>query len=609
MNTGKNLKPIVDSVTLTIVNNAMVSACREMGVAMMKTSYSSIFNEGLDFSCVIFDRDGEMVACAEFCPAQIGAILFTMQWTIAEMGLENFGPGDVIMHNDPYRGGCHMPEHTVIKGIYHRGELYGFVGNIAHLTEIGGKAVGGFAADAKEVYQEGLRLPPVKIVRNGELVEDIWKFLLLNHRTPRTSWGDLHAMIGSLAVAEKRLHRLLRRFGIDGLLDIGKRLIAYSEKRMRAEISDIPDGEYSFHDWIENDGVTPEKRYRINSTVTVREDEVVFDYTGTSEQARGPCNCTYGVTASATYNAMLSITDATIPKNSGCYRPIQIVAPPGTLLNVEHPGPSVGGNSEVHERIVDVLFACLGQAVPERVAAASGGSSCNFLFGGIHPDTGHYYANYHIDGCGWGGKAHSDGNHAQCPINGNCRNTPIEIFETRYPWLTLEYRLAEKSGGHGRHRGGFGSVRVLRNRAPEVTVSSFMDRHVTGAWGMDGGGEGAPGRLLIKKSGEEAWISFSDAYGTVSPNKFADIQIDRGDEVLIASRGGGGFGPSCERPPEEVLHDVVEGLTSVQEARKVYRVALTRRDNGSLGVDAAATARLRRTRAKAVRKGSEAGNG
>ncbi len=202
MTTEKSL----DSVTLTIINNYLVNTCREMGLAMMKTSYSSIFNEGLDFSCVIFDRDGEMVAYAEFCPAQIGAILYTMQWTIAEVGLENFKPGDVVMHNDPYRGGCHMPEHTVIKAVYHNGELYGFIGNIAHVTEIGGKAVGGFAADAKEVYQKGLRLPPVKIIREGEYVDDIWKIILSNHRTPRTSWGDFHAMIGSLNVAERRLH-------------------------------------------------------------------------------------------------------------------------------------------------------------------------------------------------------------------------------------------------------------------------------------------------------------------------------------------------------------------------------------------------------------------
>jgi N-methylhydantoinase B/oxoprolinase/acetone carboxylase alpha subunit len=584
----------IDSVTLTIINNCLVNTCREMGLAMMKTSYSSIFNEGLDFSCVIFDRDGEMIASAEFCPAQIGAILYTMQWTIAEIGAENFEPGDVVMHNDPYRGGCHMPEHTVIKAVYHQGELFGFVGNIAHVTEIGGKAVGGFAADAKEVYQEGLRLPPVKIVRKGKNVEDIWNIILANHRTPRTSWGDFHAMIGSLHVAEQRLHELLGLYGFNEILSAGKQLMDYSEARMRAEVAELPDGQYSFEDWIENDGVVADQRYRIHCTVTICGDGICFDYHRSSPQARGPCNCTYGVTASATFNAMLNITDETIPKNSGCYRPIELVVPPGTIVNVEHPGPSVGGNSEVHERIVDVLFGCFSQAVPERIAAATGGSSCNFLFGGIDPESGQYYANYHIEGCGWGAKIESDGNPVQCPINGNCRNTPVEVFETRYPWITETYRIAKSSGGPGRHRGGEGSFRIFKCLAKELTVSSFMDRHETRAWGLFGGGEGASGDLKVRKSGTSKWRCFSDAYGTVSPNKFADIQIQSGDEIKIVSPGGGGYGPPEERDPDLVLEDVMERFVTGEQAREIYRVALIDYGHGDLRIDEEATNELRR---------------
>ena len=586
----------LDSVTLTIINNSLVNTCREMGLAMMKTSYSSIFNEGLDFSCVVFDRDGDMVAYAEFCPAQIGAILYTMQWTIAEVGLENFSAGDVVMHNDPYRGGCHLPEHTVIKPVYHHGELYGFVGNIAHLTEIGGKAIGGFAADAREVYQEGLRLPPVKIMRGGEYVDDIWKIILTNHRTPQTSWGDFHAMIGSLTVAERRLHQLLDHYGFDVVLAAGKQLMDYAERRMRAEIREIPNGEYAFEDWIENDGVVPDTRYRIHCTAVVRDDQIIFDYNGSSPQAQGPCNCTYGVTASATYNAMLNLTDRTIPRNSGCYRPLELIVPPGTVVNVEHPGPSVGGNSEIHERIVDVLFGCLAQALPQRVAAATGASASNFLFGGVHPRTGEYYANYHFEGCGWGGKAASDGNDIQCPINGNCRNTPVEVFETRYPWLTHSYRIATGSGGHGRHRGGSGSRRVIEARAPQITVSSFMDRHEVGAWGLFGGQPGAHGALHIRKRGDATWRSFSEVYGTVSPNKFADIRIQHGDCIAIVSPGGGGYGPPEQRDPELVYEEVLDGVLTPAQAREVYAVELERDGGGRWRVDAAATARLRSRR-------------
>jgi N-methylhydantoinase B len=582
----------LDSVGLTVLNNYLVNTCREMGMAMMKTAYSSIFNEGLDFSCVIFDRDGEMVSYAEFCPAQIGAILYTVKWTLDELGVDSFRPGDVVMHNDPYRGGCHMPEHTVIKPVFFGGELYGFVANIAHVTEIGGKAVGGFAADAKEVYQEGLRLPPVKIINQGRHVEDLWKVILTNHRTPLTSWGDFHAMIGSLAVAERRLHQALERHGVDALLRAGKSLMEYAEQRMRAEIRELPNGEYQFEDWIENDGVDPNARYRIHCLITVRDDEIFFDYSGSSPQAKGPCNCTYGVTASATFNAMLNLTDRTIPRNSGCYRPIRVIAPSGSVLNVAHPGPSVGGNSEIHERIVDVLFGALSSAVPDRVAASAGGSSCNFLFGGKHPMTGEFYANYHIEGSGWGATLNGDGNHTQCPINGNCRNTPVEVFETRYPWIVEEYSLAPDSGGHGRTRGGYGCIRVLRLVAPEITVSSFMDRHTTRAWGLFGGESGKSGSLLVMRAGETRWQTFRDAFGTNSPNKFADIQLHRGDRVMIVSPGGGGYGPPSERDPVLVVEDARERLYSEAVARDVYRVAL-KTERGRITVDEAETRKLR----------------
>jgi N-methylhydantoinase B len=582
----------LDSVGLTVLNNFLVNTCREMGMAMMKTAYSSIFNEGLDFSCVIFDRDGEMVSYAEFCPAQIGAILYTVKWTLDELGVDSFRPGDVVMHNDPYRGGCHMPEHTVIKPVFFSGELYGFVANIAHVTEIGGKAVGGFAADAKEVYQEGLRLPPVKIIDQGRHVEDLWKVILTNHRTPLTSWGDFHAMIGSLAVAERRLHQALERHGVDTLLRAGKSLMEYAEQRMRAEIRELPNGEYQFEDWIENDGVDPNAQYRIHCLVTVRDDEIFFDYSGSSPQAKGPCNCTYGVTASATFNAMLNLTDRTIPRNSGCYRPIRVIAPSGSVLNVAHPGPSVGGNSEIHERIVDVLFGALSSAVPDRVAASAGGSSCNFLFGGKHPMTGEFYANYHIEGSGWGATINGDGNHTQCPINGNCRNTPVEVFETRYPWIVEEYSLAPDSGGHGRTRGGYGCIRVLRLVAPEITVSSFMDRHTTRAWGLFGGESGKSGSLLVMRAGETRWQTFRDAFGTNSPNKFADIQLHLGDRVMIVSPGGGGYGPPSERDPVLVVEDARERLYSEAVARDVYRVAL-KTERGRITVDETATRKLR----------------
>jgi N-methylhydantoinase B/oxoprolinase/acetone carboxylase alpha subunit len=561
----------LDPVTLTIVGNALRNLCHEMGIAMMKTSYSSIFNEGLDFSCVVFDARGRALGAGEFCPAQIGAIVFTVDWTIQELGADAFEEGDVIVHNDPYRGGCHIPEHMVLKPVFVDRRLVGFVANIAHMTEIGGKAPGGFAADATDVYQEGLRLPPVKLVQRGERNEDVWRILLTNHRTPRSTWGDLHAMIGSLTVGEARLRELHERYGVEGMERISEELLAYSERRMRQEIQAMPDGAYSFEDAIDDDGVVPDRKYWIRVTVYVDGDEAIFDFRASDDQAAGPCNMTFGVTASAVYNAMLHLTSPDIPRNAGCYRPLRILARPGSVMNVAHPGPEVGGNSEIHGRIVDLLFAALAPAIPERVAAAAGGTACNFLFGGVHPESGEYYANYHLEGCGWGGHARADGNNALCVINGNCRNTPVEVFETRYPWRIHALRLVPDSGGAGRHRGGLATERVLGVTAPEITVSQFADRTKTRPWGLFGGLAGMSAMTLVRREGDPEFRTARELFGTASDTKYSGIVLRRGDTVLIRSAGGGGYGEPAGRPAEVVADDVAEGFVSAEAAERLYR--------------------------------------
>lgn len=559
----------IDSVNLSVINNALINICREMGTAMMRTSYSPIFNEGLDFSCVIFNRRGEMIGQAEFCPTMLGSAQYAVSWTIEELGLESFEPGDVVIHNDPYRGQCHMPEHMVLKPVFFEGAIWGFVANIAHVGEIGGMAPGSFAADATEVYQEGLRLPPVKVMRRGEYVKDVWKIILSNHRTPKTSWGDLHAMIGSLSIAETRLLEMLKRYGASYLTEASDRLLDYSERWMREEIREIPNGVYRARDCMEDDGVTDQPVW-FRLKLVVRDDEVIADWTGSDPQARGPVNATFVVTAAASYSGLLHLTSNDIPRNSGCYRPIRIVTKPGTVVNVRHPGPSVGGNTETHPHLQNVVVAALSQAIPERAAAAEGASGCNFLFAGVHPDTGEYYTNYHIDGSGWGATAFHDGDAALCPENGNCRNTPVEVLETKFPWLTLEYRLRPDSGGPGRYRGGLGSSRVLRVLAREITVSALMDRTKTNAWGLFGGGKGARGGIFVKRKGDSRFRTFSEAFGTVSDSKFTRVVLERGDEVMIQSPGGGGYGLPEERLREAVDEDLRQGWVSPGLAHEAY---------------------------------------
>jgi N-methylhydantoinase B len=580
-----------DSTELTLLHNQLTSICREMGVAMMRSAYSPVFNEGFDFVCALFDREGRMIAQAEYNPSMLGAALFTVEWVLNEVGVENFHRGDVWVHNDPYRGGCHLPEHMLLKGIFHQGELFGFAATIGHIAEIGGKAVGALAGDATDIYQEGLRLPPVKLMNRGEHVMDIWKILMTNHRTPKLTWGDLHAMLGSLRIGENRVGELLNRFGVSETLASTEVLMQRAETWMRREIEAIPDGEYRFEDWMEDDGITDEPRC-IRVAITVRGGEIIADFTGTDPQTRGPINATYAVTAAAAFNAVFHLTDPNVPRNAGCYWPITIIATPGTMVNVRHPAPEIGGNSETHCRIIGVVMGALAQAVPERAAAADGASGCNFLFGGVHPDTGEFYANYHFENVGWGAAANHDGNDSQCAPLAISRNVPVEVFETRYPILVHSFRLLTDSGGAGRHRGGLGTERILEVRAPEMTISALFDRMKIPPWGMQGGGPGGTTTISIRRKGDTVFRLFTDVFHTVSPSKFSNVTVHEGDLIRIVSSGGGGFGDAQDRPAEKVLEDVLDRYVSPERAGEAYGVVV-REEHGNWHV---AESKLRLTR-------------
>jgi N-methylhydantoinase B len=561
----------LDTVGLHVLHNALANIAAEMALVMMKTSYSTIFNEGLDFSTVLLDAQGNLIAEKNYTPSMMGAIPHTVRWTLEEFGADFFQAGDVVVHNDPYRGNCHLPEHMMMKPIFKDGELIAFAGNMGHVAEVGGKAPGSFASDATDVYQEGLRLPPVKLIEGGEYNRHLWRVVLANHRTPRNTWGDFHAMIGSLNVGEARMLDLIDRYELETVVEGAAALNDYSERRMRAEIEELPDGEYSAELVVEDDGVSADP-FRVVATVAVRGDEVIVDFTGTDPQVRGPMNCTWVVAVSAAYNAIFCVADpqTLIPRNSGCYRPIRVVAPPGCVVNVQHPGPSVGGNTDLQPKLIDLLISALAQAVPELTAAAHGGSSSNLLFGGVHPDTGRYYSNYHFDGTGTGGTSTKDGNDGEITRHSNCRNTPIEVFETRYPLLTLEHGLVRDSGGAGRRRGGLGTYRTLRVTAPEITFAALFDRMKIAPPGLFGGRGGGTSALLVKRNGEREFRSFEDVFGVASPTKFTNVVLREGDELHYRTPGGGGFGEPRQREPERVLEDVLEGWVSRDAAARDY---------------------------------------
>jgi N-methylhydantoinase B/oxoprolinase/acetone carboxylase alpha subunit len=564
-----------DQVTLNTVAKNLKSLCREMGINLKNTAYSPIFNEGLDFSCAVFDANADMIGQAEFCPAQIGAMPHIAEWCVQELGKDAFEPGDIVLHNDPYRGGCHIPEHFVMKPVFVDGSLEGFAASIGHMAEIGGKAPGGFAADATEVFQEGYRIPPVKIVEGGEDVESVWKIILSNVRTPRVTYGDLRALVSSVNLGERRLGNLIERYGSAEFGSIIDDIQTYSERRMRAFIETIPNGNYEGVDYLDDDGIN-DGPFKIMVDIEVRDDEIVADWSGSADQTDGPINATFGVTNSATWNGVLQLYegDAELPVNKGSYDPIHVIAPPGTIVNVDYPKPEVGGNTETHPRMVNTMYQAMADPLPENVTAADGCTHMNFLFGGEHPDTGDYYVNYHLEGMGGGARPNADGNDSVICVNGNCRNTPVEVFETRYPWLTEKYALSTDSCGAGRHRGGLGIERVIKVVAPQITVSALFDRVKSEPWGLDDGKPGATSKMLIQRAGQDEFETFVEAFQTNSPSKFANVTLRKGDRIKIKSSGGGGYGDPEARPAAEVRRDVEEGFITPEAAAEEYGVDL-----------------------------------
>ena len=578
-----------DNVELTLLNQNLVNICDEMAISMMRTAYSPIFSEGLDFSTLILDSKGQLVATAGLNPAMLGASLYAATWVIEEVGAENFQEGDMWIYNDPYRGGSHMPEHMIILPIYVDGKIAAYVGNIAHMAEIGGMAAGSFAATATDIYQEGLRLPPVKLFDRGEPVKDVWRIILTNHRTPVNSWGDLHAMLGSLYIGERRVRQLIEERGCERISTNFSQLQDFAERHIREEIRNLPNGVYCAEDCFDDDGIGPDPYY-IRLTMTIDDDRVIFDYTDSDRQAQGSINAPYVVTLSASLNGLLYFLGRNLPVNAGITRAVRVVARSGTISNVRHPGACVGGQTEYQPKLIEMIVSdILSRLEPERASGGTGNTSLNFLFGGLHPDTHEYFAHYHFEGHGWGGRRSTDGNSAQIMLHANCRNTPVEIFETRYPWLHHQYALSQGTAGAGRTRGGLGVPRDIEVLGERISVCVLADRGERAPAGILGGESGSMTEVLIKRTGSDVFETFVESEGSKSLTKFANVRLNRGDVVRLVSPSGGGYGSAFERDPDLVREDVIDGFITSEQAKTQYGVAMT----AEMQIDSTATETLR----------------
>ncbi|MCG8593672.1 MAG: hydantoinase B/oxoprolinase family protein [Kiloniellales bacterium] len=571
----------LDPVTLAVIQNGLTQVCNEMDLAFVRAAFSPVISEALDRSDGIYHREtGALIAQGELgLPVFVGTMQFGTQEVIRRA--KDLRPGDLYIVNDPYLGGTHLMDVRFVKPFFYEGELFCWLANTGHWPDTGGAVPGGFSANATEVEQEGLRLPPVKLFKAGVIDEEILSIILSNIRIADQRIGDIKAQAAALTVGERRLTALLDRYGRDTVEAAIAELEARAERQMRAKIALIPDGVYRGEAFVDSDGVV-DQPLRIAMTVSKADSTLTFDMAGSSPPCRGPMNSVIATTRSSIYLAMKHIFPE-VPINAGTFAPLEIEDPKGTFLYAEYPRPVSGCAAEVSQRIAEAVFAALTPAIPDLLFAAPAGTSGNFAVGGQNPETGRGYVMYLISGGGYGGSRDGDGISNGCSTIGISKTTPIEIIEQRYPVLVEEYALHEGSGGAGRQRGGMGVAYRVRLRRGSARASFVMDHGRFGPQGALGGADGGVNVVEVERDGA--------TYHPPHRSKDQDILIEAGDTITVRTPGGGGYGAPLERDPALVARDVRRGYYTLEEAVTRFGVVL---DPETLAVDEAATAERRR---------------
>jgi N-methylhydantoinase B len=523
----------LDPVTLEILRNQLESVATEMGHVLIRGAYSPNIKERRDCSTALFDAEGRMVAQAEHIPVHLGA----MPDAVAAVRERDPVPGDVFVVNDPFAGGTHLPDVTLVSPVAPHGETVGFAVSRAHHADVGGSAPGSMPPSAREIYEEGLRLPPVRLVDAGEPNAAVRDLLLANVRTPDERAADLRAQRAANARAEERVGELLDEHGRT-LRDAFDAVIDYSRKRVRRELDDLPDGTYRATDALEGDGVTDDP-IPVAATVTVDGASIDVDFAGTADQVAGNLNAPFSVAKSAVYFVVRAVTDPEIPPNHGCYEPVSVSAPAGSLLDPRPPAAVVGGNVETSQRVTDVVLAALAEAVPDAVPAAGQGTMNNLIVG----DRAGEFTYYETIGGGFGARPSKDGMDGVQVGMTNTLNTPVEALEAAYPLRVERYELRPSSGGDGRHRGGLGIERAVTVET-DATVSLLTERRRTAPPGLAGGEDGAVGENLI--DGEPVAAKTS-------------VDVPAGTTVSVRTPGGGGHGDPAERDPDARERDRRDG--------------------------------------------------
>ncbi len=567
----------VDPLTLAVVKGALEEIAEEMDWTLKRTAFSPVISEGNDLANGIYHPvTGEVIVQGKWGLALfIGVMQFTTEHVIAEVARRGIEPGDIFFVNDPYSGGTHLMDVGMVKPFYYNGELFAYLANRGHWPDMGGSVPGGFGANSSEVYQEGLRIPPVKLFKRGALDEDVFRIITSNIRVAEERSGDLQAHLSAFTVGERRLTTLLDRYGVETVWACVESLKQRSERQMRSFLEEIPDGVYEYEDFMDSDGIEG-RPLRIALKLTIEGSGALLDFSGSSPPCRGPMNSVISTTKSACFLAFKHVFPE-IPVNSGCFTPIQFHVPHSTFLNARLPRPVAGCASEVSQRVGDVVMGALGQAIPERVSAGIFGTISNLSIGGTDREVGGYVM-YMFNGGGYGGHADGDGLSYGSPVISVARSQPVELYEQRYPVRIREFALREESAGAGKWRGGFGAVIETEFVRGEGTASTIGDRGKFAPRGIEGGADGKKCHIEFNRQGRRY----------ISPHltKDSNIMLTPGDVVRLFTPGGGGYGDPLERVPALVLDDVRNGLISRATALADYGVVIAPE---AMEVDSAAT--------------------
>ena len=564
----KDAAPRGDPATFEIVKNGLYKIAEEMRVVLAKTAYSPLLKSAGDYSCGLFDARGEMVAQGPDLPIHLGSMPDAVRAIVAAFAAD-VHDGDVFLHNDPYFGGSHLPDVNVVRPAFYEGRLLGYACLRAHWPDVGSATPGSYGA-VTEIFGEGLRLPPLRLISRGVVNADLESVILANVRTPDERRGDLGAQLAATLRATERLKALARRYGAEELIHYMAQVMDYSERLMRAALMDLPDGEGVFEDFCDGDGIADDELgkdvpFVIRLSVKKMGDRLIVDFAGTAAQVKGPMNAPLSVTASGVYCGLKTAVDPNnlIPPNSGCWRTIEIRAPKGCVVNATFPSPVVYANHEISHRVADMVMGALAHFMPGQVMACSQGTSAILTLGGVDPRTGRPYVSYETVKGGYGARPNKDG--INCIASGisNTMNTPVEIMEMAFPVRIERYEVNPDSGGAGRYRGGCGAIRVWRLlEGADATGALCMERMTSPPFGLLGGKAGAA--ALVK-------LTTPDGATRHLPGKGA-FSAPTGSVIEMITPGSGGFGAVAARDQAAIGRDLLDGYVSAAGAQRDYGI-------------------------------------